>query len=397
MVNDKGSKNNAEWYLPIFAVQNPNKTRLDWDAAAKYNDRSLNDFLLKGPDLNETLWNTLYRFREYNVAFCADVSEMFHRIQVAQEDRRFQRFLWREDPNDEIIAYQMEVQTFGAVCSPTIAQFVKNENARLYELQYPEASLAIVRAFYVDDWVQSCLSERYAEELIKQVQLIMGEANFPLLKWITNRPEMLQRLGIPIQNQRDDKQLQKMPKALGITWDNTKDDFRFNMEHISTTTETPTKRKMLSLVMTIFDPLGWLAFLTIVGRLILRETWKFECEWDEYIPQEIREKWHEWTRLMDKMKKIRIDRWCGLRLVNRELHIFVDASERAMCAVAHWKGTGEERHITYLAASKSKLSYESTINPSSRTSSSGFMCETSRHDQIGIERASDTHNLLDGC
>lgn len=93
VVNDKGSKNNAEWYLPIFAVQNPNKTRLVWDAAAKYNDRSLNDFLLKGPDLNETLWNTLYRFREYPVAFCADVSEMFHRIQVAQEDRRFQRFL----------------------------------------------------------------------------------------------------------------------------------------------------------------------------------------------------------------------------------------------------------------------------------------------------------------
>lgn len=41
------------WYLPIFAVKNPNKpdkTRIVWDAAAKVGNISLNTMLVKVPD-----------------------------------------------------------------------------------------------------------------------------------------------------------------------------------------------------------------------------------------------------------------------------------------------------------------------------------------------------------
>jgi len=47
------SKSPRSWYLPIFTVTSPNKkkTRLVWDAATQVEDISLNDTLLKSPDM----------------------------------------------------------------------------------------------------------------------------------------------------------------------------------------------------------------------------------------------------------------------------------------------------------------------------------------------------------
>lgn len=88
------------WYLPIFGVYHPRKlgqVRPVFDSSAKYEGISLNDVLLSGPDLNNTLLGVLTRFRKEPVAVAADIEQMFYCFKICQEHRDFLRFLWFED------------------------------------------------------------------------------------------------------------------------------------------------------------------------------------------------------------------------------------------------------------------------------------------------------------
>ncbi|XP_070067226.1 uncharacterized protein [Drosophila virilis] len=144
--------------LPIFTVTNPNKkkTRLVWDAAAKVSGMSLNDCLLKGPDTLASLMGVLIRFRERPFAVYGDIREMFHQVKVRLEDQPAQKFLWRDGDSSRFPeTYVMQVMTFGASCSPALANYVKNSNAERFVAEDPDAVKAICENTFVDGWLQS--------------------------------------------------------------------------------------------------------------------------------------------------------------------------------------------------------------------------------------------------
>ena len=121
------------WFLPHHPVQNPNKpgkVRMVMDAAAKKNGVSLNDNLLIGPDLLNSLTGVLMRFREQRVAIAVDIEAMFHQCLVIEEDQPALSFLWRElDINRAPDVYQMRVLIFGAASSPSTANYVLRKTA----------------------------------------------------------------------------------------------------------------------------------------------------------------------------------------------------------------------------------------------------------------------------
>ncbi|XP_026746038.1 uncharacterized protein LOC113507378 [Trichoplusia ni] len=84
------------FYLPHFAVVHPvkRKPRIVFVAAAKYEGRSLNDALLAGPDLLQSLFGVLLRFREGIVAVMAHIQDMFLRVKVKEDDRARNRAVW---------------------------------------------------------------------------------------------------------------------------------------------------------------------------------------------------------------------------------------------------------------------------------------------------------------
>ncbi|XP_072934967.1 uncharacterized protein [Epargyreus clarus] len=87
------------WYLPHFGIENPNKKKLRviFDAASKVAGLSLNDYLLKGPDLLMSLYGIMLRFRENRIAVAADIKDMFLRVKIRPEDRDSLRFIFRDN------------------------------------------------------------------------------------------------------------------------------------------------------------------------------------------------------------------------------------------------------------------------------------------------------------
>ena len=78
------------WYLPHYAVTNsnkPGKVRIVFDAAASYKGTSLNDQLVTGPDLLNSLVGVIMRFRLHAVALIADIEAMFFQVRVIEKDQ----------------------------------------------------------------------------------------------------------------------------------------------------------------------------------------------------------------------------------------------------------------------------------------------------------------------
>ena len=84
------------------------------------------------------------------------MAEMFYHVTVKEDDCHSQRFLWRSYNQDaKRDVYVLQVMSFGASCTPSLAQYVKNANAREFEHIYPRAAKSIMGRHYVDDMLDS--------------------------------------------------------------------------------------------------------------------------------------------------------------------------------------------------------------------------------------------------
>jgi hypothetical protein len=145
------------WYLPhhgVYHLKKTNKIRVVFDASARYEGRSLNDELLQGPDLTNSLIGVLCRFREDDVAFMADIEAMFYQVNVPVQQHDFLHFLWwsNDNLNSRPDEYRMTVHLFGAISSPSIANFVLKYVADQAQNVYGALTASTIRQhFYVDD------------------------------------------------------------------------------------------------------------------------------------------------------------------------------------------------------------------------------------------------------
>ncbi|XP_055522480.1 uncharacterized protein LOC129716671 [Wyeomyia smithii] len=344
-------KHPRKWYLPIFPVMNPNKpgkVRIVWDAAARVGGLSLNSVLLTGPDQLASLPSVLYRFREYRFAIAADIREMFHQVEINEDDQQSQRFLWRDgDSRRSPDVYIMKVMTFGATCSPSCAQFVKNTNAARFQQQFPRAVACIQKDHYVDDLLTSEENEDEAIQLASDVRFIHAQGGFELHNWLSNSNRLLETVSEAGAVEKDLNLSSEMAteKVLGMWWSISSDTFTFKLSpkhdrELLSGQKIPTKRELLKTLMRIYDPLGLMTGFLMFLKILLQEVWRAKTDWDAEIPPGLADKWMEWLKVLPQAERLSIPRCYRQTTTAAEdnvaqLHIFVDAGRDGLVAVAY--------------------------------------------------------------
>ena len=327
---------NQYHYLPHHGVAKDSIStplRLVYNASSRASseEASLNQCLMRGPNLTEKLLNTLARFRTEKYAYSADISKAFLRLGLQECDRDFTRFLWSEnphDPNARLVSYRFKSVLFGATSSPFLLQVTLDLHFKTSKGQYREE---IRRNMYVDNLLGTTSCEQKLIELYTEANFELKNADMPLTAWSTNSPALTKQLQTDLKSENPFSHHQNI---LGMNWDITTDSI--SIKALEPNVRKPTtKRELLSRVSSLFDPLGLVSPLTIQGKLLVQAAWQLNVSWDQRLPEAFMEGWQEIEVSLASAERFNFPRTVVHSTDHPELHIFCDASNKAYGACAY--------------------------------------------------------------
>ncbi|XP_052089785.1 uncharacterized protein LOC127726448 [Mytilus californianus] len=303
------------WYLPMFAVYHPRKpesVRVVFDSSAKHHGLSLNDVLLKGPDIYNSLLGILLRFRKEAYAVTVDIEQMFHNFRVIDEHRRFLRFLWHKDNDFEkpLTEYQMLVHVFGNSPSPAVATYGLRRTVQRAELDVKDF---VSNDFYVDDGLTSCATPEGVIDLVQRTKKTLYENGRLRLHKVASNSRLVLEAFHSDDLAKNLKDLDlgsadlPMQRSLGLSWDTELDEFTFS---VSSDIKPFTRRGVLSTINSLYDPIGFAAPVIIRGKLLMRQMLSSSStiDWDDPLPELLNQQWESWVHSLSELENLRISR-----------------------------------------------------------------------------------------
>ncbi|XP_052751852.1 uncharacterized protein LOC113522552 [Galleria mellonella] len=348
--------NQLSFYLPHHAVVNNNKdttkVRVVFDASAKNkNGVSLNDILMIGPRLQPELRHLIMRWRKPKIVLAADINKMYRQVKVYDQDADYQRVLWYNNKNGQIQDYRLKRLTFGTAAAPYLAVKTLQQAAVDEGINYPNVAERVKTDFYMDDLLTGCDTVEEGAIIYEEMNELLRRGGFELQKWMTNSEELLNKIkqGKEETHEGFKLKLDEVVKLLGLTWNRSADVFRYSV-NLPPESGPVTKRKIISEIAKIFDPLGWAAPSVIIAKVLIQRLWILGVGWDDEIPNNIINEWCTYRKGLSQLKKIDIPRWYGSQFTSSqvELHGFSDASKIAYAAVVYIRLIDEQVLLTRL-------------------------------------------------
>ena len=367
------------WWLPIFPTYSGHKKepRLVVDAGAKYEGVCLNDHLLKGMDINHQMRALLTNIREEKVAVAGDIQAMFSNFSVSPEFRDYLRFFWwdQNDPSQGIVQYRYRSHCFGCKCSPAVAGWCLLYSTYLpIAKDYPEGVKLIRNSCYVDDLLKSFATVSEAVCALKQAKELLSKVSIKVHKLVSNSQQVLDSFPI------EERAMGCVPvgesdelKMLGVVWNPKDDVFTYQ---VKIPDKKFTKRNVLPIINSLYDPLSWASPVVLGGRIIQRmvlptkerETQELKkCGWDDELPKEFLPLWETWTNSLQDLTGIKVPR----SLIPshffeplRELIGFCDSSEKGLGFIIYQRSLYKgEVHVAMVVAGSKVIPRGATSMP----------------------------------
>ena len=192
----------------------------------------------------------------------------------------------------------------------------------------------------MDDFIKSVDLPEEATEIFNQLHPLLPQYEFELRKRICKNDAVTEAIPEDLKSISNTKQVEVEPNTegssvLGLQWTVTDDSLQVCR---GTNKKVPiTPRKSLPLVSSLFDPIILFAAFSVHMRRLLKGIWtKNGQDWDNEVEPGDEGEFLKWKEQLPIVAETSIDR----RYFNRErdkteLHMFADASEDTMCAMAY--------------------------------------------------------------
>ncbi|XP_043220532.1 uncharacterized protein LOC122380948 [Amphibalanus amphitrite] len=338
------------WYIPHHGIYHPqkDKIRVVFDCSAAYEGHALNSCLLQGPDLTRSLTGILCRFRKQPVAggssslmldltaVASAAAPLGVRARPVQQlhSAIFEVFLWWKDGKMECEPgeFRMKTHLFGATSSPACAMFALRAAADDHQADEEKAAEFVRNDFYIDDGLTSVQDVESGIGLIAATRALCERKGFKVHKILSNSIDVVR--SVPMDSrcvglQSLDVGTGDLPvqRTLGVQWNVETDTLSIEVRPRD---KQVNRRGILSVVSSVFDPLGLVSPFVLKGKLLLRDLCRGNFGWDEPVPEVIVKAWKEWMRSMLALENVSVPRCYvheGLRDdMTVELHHFSDAS-----------------------------------------------------------------------
>ena len=285
-----------------------------------------------------------------------DIEGMFFQVKIPPDQRSYFKFMWFKDHDvtNEVIECQITSHVFGGTSSPSCCNYALRKTAEDNKQHYDEDVLkSLSRNFYVDDLLRSISSIPAAVNFVKVVKELCSKGGFNFTKFLSNSKEVLSMVNNTDRKSgsNDEELIRQDPpeeSALGMLWNAQQDTMKFK---INMKNKPLTRRGILSVISSIYDPLGLAGPFVLKGRQILQKICKDQLSWDEPIPEDIMDEWYFCRDQVKDIEDLSLGRCVKPQdfghTKNVTLHLFADASDVGYGAAAYLRMVNENDEIHY--------------------------------------------------